>query len=177
VVVLEKELLLTFHTQHTRPPTPTPTQQVQYSLLYRVPEQNDVLAATSAAGASLIAYSPLAQGLLTGKFSEDGPFPSGPRAATITPARVKAVAPLIALMRAVGAEHASGGGGPKTPTQVALAWCVAKGTLPIPGVKNARQAGDAAGALGLVLTGPEVEELDAVSGRIAPGLAFPTEKW
>lgn len=162
---------------------PLASNQVQYSLLYRVPEQNDVLAATKAAGATLIAYSPLAQGLLTGKFTEAGPFPSGPRAATITAARVKAVAPLIALMRAVGAEHASGDAGPdgaplpKTPTQVALAWCVARSTVPIPGVKNARQAADAAGALGLVLRPAEVDELDAVSGRIAPGLAFPTEKW
>ena len=162
---------------------PLASNQVQYSLLYRLPEQNDVVAATRAAGATVIAYSPLAQGLLTGKFKPEGPFPSGPRAATITASRVKAVEPLISTMRAVGAAHASGSAGPdggpapKTCTQVALAWCVAKGAVPIPGVKNARQAADAAGALGLALSAAEVGELDAVSGRIAPGLGFPTEKW
>jgi len=152
------------------------TNQVQYSLLYRLPEETDVISATAGAGATIIAYSPLAQGLLTGKYEGGGPLPTGPRAATITASRVQAVAPLIAAMRAVGAEHAAGGV-PRTPAQVALNWCMAKGTLPIPGVKNERQAREAAGALGWRMSGAEVAELDAVSARIAPGLAFPTEKW
>ena len=45
---------------------PLASNQVQYSLLYRVPERNGVADACRAAGATLIAYSPLAQGLLTG---------------------------------------------------------------------------------------------------------------
>ena len=45
---------------------PLASNQVQYSLLYRVPERNGVADACAAAGATLIAYSPLAQGLLTG---------------------------------------------------------------------------------------------------------------
>jgi aryl-alcohol dehydrogenase-like predicted oxidoreductase len=45
---------------------PLASNQVQYSLLYRVPERNGVADAVKAAGATLIAYSPLAQGLLTG---------------------------------------------------------------------------------------------------------------
>jgi aryl-alcohol dehydrogenase-like predicted oxidoreductase len=152
------------------------TNQVQYSLLYRTPEDNGVVSATQGAGATIIAYSPLAQGLLTGKYEDGGPLPTGPRAATITASRVKAVAPLIAAMRAVGAGHAVGGVA-KTPAQVALNWCMAKGTLPIPGVKSARQATEASGALGWRMSRAEVEELDAVSSKIAPGLAFPTEKW
>ena len=43
------------------------SNQVQYSLLYRTPEQNGVKQACEEGGTSLIAYSPLAQGLLTGK--------------------------------------------------------------------------------------------------------------
>lgn len=42
------------------------SNQVQYSLLYRTPEQNGVKRACEEGGTSLIAYSPLAQGLLTG---------------------------------------------------------------------------------------------------------------
>ena len=42
------------------------SNQVQYSLLYRIPEQNGVKQACEEGGTSLIAYSPLAQGLLTG---------------------------------------------------------------------------------------------------------------
>ncbi len=45
---------------------PLASNQVQYSLLYRVPEVNGVADAVREAGATLVAYSPLAQGLLTG---------------------------------------------------------------------------------------------------------------
>ena len=125
-----------------------------------------------AAGATVIAYSPLAQGLLTGKFSETNLPTTGPRVATITAARVREVAPLIDVMRAAGDAH-----GGKTPAQVALNWCLCKGTVPIPGAKNARQAAAAAGALGWRLSAAEVDELDAVSRRVPQGLGFPTEKW
>ena len=42
------------------------SNQVQYSLLYREPEKNGVLKACQELGVTLIAYSPLSQGLLTG---------------------------------------------------------------------------------------------------------------
>lgn len=61
--------------------------------------------------------------------------------------------------------------------QVALNWCLCKGTLPIPGAKNARQAAEAAGALGWRLDPGEVAELDGLSAKISPGLGFPTETW
>ena len=44
------------------------SNQVQYSLLYRAPEQNGVLKACQELGVTLIAYSPLCQGLLTGTY-------------------------------------------------------------------------------------------------------------
>ena len=46
---------------------PLASNQIQYSLLYRVPESNGVVEACNEAGATVIAYSPLAQGLLTGE--------------------------------------------------------------------------------------------------------------
>ena len=45
---------------------PLASNQVQYSLLYRNPERNGVKKACEEGGTTLIAYSPLAQGLLTG---------------------------------------------------------------------------------------------------------------
>lgn len=165
------------------------SNQIQYSLLYRTPESNDVLAACRANGVSVIAYTPLAQGLLTGKYQPEGggkgnggntaaPLPGGPRAATITPSRIAEVAPLISLMRAIGKEHVDEKeGSAKTPAQVALNWCICKGTIPIAGVKSASQAKSAAGSLGWRLTRAEVDELDAVSSRMSPGIGFPTENW
>ena len=45
---------------------PLASNQVQYSLLYRAPEENGVIDSCREAGATIVAYSPLCQGLLTG---------------------------------------------------------------------------------------------------------------
>ena len=80
-------------------------------------------------------------------------------------------------MRAVGKAHSDEKGTPKTPAQVALNWILCKGARPIAGVQSARQAESAAGSMGWRLKEDEVEELDAVSSRLTPGLGFPTENW
>jgi aryl-alcohol dehydrogenase-like predicted oxidoreductase len=64
--------------------------------------------------------------------------------------------PLIRLMQEIGKGH-----GGKTVGQVALNWTIAKGALPIPGAKNARQAEENIGTLGWSLTDEEVAGLDA----------------
>lgn len=61
---------------------------------------------------------------------------------------------------------------------MAINWCLCKGTLPIPGVKNAKQALEVAGAMGWRLDANEVAALDKAADR-AGTLAFgaPFEKW
>lgn len=135
------------------------SNQVHYSLLQRAPERNGVLAACEALDARLIAYSPLAQGLLTGKYSPEN-LPAGLRRRRFRES-VARVQPLVALMKEIGAAHDG-----RTPSQVALNWTMCKGTLPIPGVRNARQAEQNAGALGWRLTADEVAALDALSERV-----------
>jgi len=51
----------------------------------------------------------------------------------------------------------------KSASQVALNWCIQKGTLPIPGVKNAKQAAQNLGALGWELKPDDVALLDELS--------------
>lgn len=148
------------------------SNQVQYSLLYRAPESNGVLEACREAGTTLVAYSPLCQGLLTGKYTVGGSKPSGPRAALFTEDRYRSIAVLLDLMRKVGAEH-----GGKSPAQVALNWTMCKGALPIPGAKNTKQVAEIAGAFGWRLSAGEVEELDAVSARVPPSTGAPFENW
>ncbi|GAB4441774.1 MAG: aldo/keto reductase [Anaerolineae bacterium] len=133
--------------------------QVEYSLLERTPERNGLLRACQELGVRLLAYSPLRQGLLTGKYAPDQPPPGirGPRYAT----QLARLGPLMEVMRALGAAH-----GGKTPAQVALNWAIRKGTLPIPGVRDARQAEENAGALGWALTDEEVAALDAASDAV-----------
>lgn len=50
--------------------------------------------------------------------------------------------------------------------QVALAWCISKGTIPIPGAKSLSQAQDNLGALAFKLNGGEVSALDDAAGRL-----------
>ena len=66
---------------------------------------------------------------------------------------------------------------PLTHPQVAINWCICKGALPIPGAKNARQAAEAAGAMGWRLSDAEVAELDSVSASISTSTGAPFENW
>ena len=65
---------------------------------------------------------------------------------------------LVAVVRRASARRTD-----RTPGQVALAWCVAKGTVPIPGAKHRAQAEENAGALGWALAADEVAALDAAA--------------
>ena len=138
---------------------PLASNQVSYSLLHRDPERNGVLEACRQLDVRLIAYSPLSQGALSGKYHEGTPV-RGPRRvmAPFRSAALHASAPLIQRMREIGAAH-----GGKTPAQVALNWLMCRGALPIPGAKSAAQAAANAGALGWELTDDEYAQLSALS--------------
>jgi len=145
---------------------PLATNQIQYSLLLRTPEENGVKAACDELGVKILAYSPLAQGLLTGKYNENS-LPEGPRA-NILKERVTEVEPLIAEMRLMG--EANGG---KSVAQVALNWCICKGSIPIPGARNAQQAEINAGAMGWRLSEEEVAKLDRLSAQYSKMPSMP----
>ena len=139
---------------------PLASNQVEYHLLERTVEKNGLLDLCKEMGVRLIAYSPLAKGLLTGKYTLESP-PPGLRSRQ--PAgRMKPLPALIALMTEIGQGH-----GDKTPGQVALNWLICKGALPIPGAKNAKQAGQNAGAIGWRLATEEMKALDDASDQFA----------
>lgn len=135
---------------------PLASNQVEYHLLDRTVEKNGLLDRCIELGIRLIAWSPLAKGLLTGKYSLESP-PPGLRAHQPTN-KMKALPGLIDVMTEIGQGH-----GGKTPAQVALNWLICKGALPIPGAKNAKQAKENAGAMGWKLTPEEVKTLDKTS--------------
>jgi aryl-alcohol dehydrogenase-like predicted oxidoreductase len=132
------------------------SNQVEYSLLKRAPEFNGVLQRCQDLNVTLIAYSPLGMGLLTGKYTPDTP-PSLGRRVRFNRAFLERVQPLLALMREIGETYE------KTPAQIALNWTICKGAVPIPGAKTARHAEQNAGALGWQLTPEEVRALDDAS--------------
>jgi aryl-alcohol dehydrogenase-like predicted oxidoreductase len=135
---------------------PLASNQVEYSLLHRRPETNGVLDACRELGITLIAYSPLAGGRLTGKYSAQhraGGFfrrilPQYSRGA------LEAIQPVITLLREIGERYS------KIPSQVALRWLIENPiVLPIPGAKNGNQAMENAETLQFFLTADEVEAL------------------
>ncbi|RPI28630.1 MAG: aldo/keto reductase [Chloroflexota bacterium] len=136
---------------------PLASNQVEYHLLNRSIERNGVLDLCRELGVTLIAYSPLAMGMLTGKYTRENP-PPGIRGRQYGRSKLVRMQPLIQLMREIGHAHHS-----KTPAQVALNWLMCKGTVPIPGAKNAHQAQDNAGALGWSLSTDEMAALDKAS--------------
>ena len=140
---------------------PLASNQVEYHMLNRKVEFNGLLSACEKLGITLIAYSPLAQGVLTGKYTPDKPLP-GMRRRKYSTSLLESVRPLLRRMREIGREHDG-----KTPSQVALNWLICKGTVPIPGAKNARQAQENAAALGWRLTEGDVAELDEASAEFS----------
>jgi aryl-alcohol dehydrogenase-like predicted oxidoreductase len=140
---------------------PLASNQVAYNLIRRKVEKNGLLALCQELGITLIAYSPLAQGLLTGKYNPEHP-PSGFRRGVYRQDLLLRIQPLIQQMKEIGVGH-----GGKSPAQVALNWAMCKGTVAIPGAKNKRQALENAGALGWKLTPEEMEALDQLSDEVA----------
>lgn len=131
------------------------SNQLPFSLLKRDAEKNGTLARCKELGIRFIAYSPLAQGLLTGKYSIENP-PPGVRGSNYADV-LKKLPPVIKTLQEIAQTHG------KTVSQVALNWVICKGALPIPGAKNARQAEDNAGGAGWRMTDDEVAKLDEVT--------------
>ena len=133
------------------------SNQVEYSLFQRAPETNGVLQACRDLDITLIPYSPIAQGLLTGKYSP-GDKPSGlvrRFGKSFGERNLKKIEPVVNILREIGEAH------DKQPAQVALNWLVTRqNTLPIPGAKNERQAHQNAGAIGWTMSDEEAEKLD-----------------
>lgn len=139
---------------------PLASNQVEYSLLHRDPERNGLVQTCRELDVAIIAYSPIAQGMLTGRYTPVN-LPSGARRRRYNTEYLKRIQPLLGQMRQIGEAH-----GGKTPSQVALNWLICKGTIPIPGAKNARQAQENAGALGWRLTDEEVAVLDEATQNL-----------
>jgi aryl-alcohol dehydrogenase-like predicted oxidoreductase len=150
------------------------SNQVPVSLLDRRIERNGLLEAARQAGITLIAYSPLAQGLLSGKFHADPDsvrtLPSG-RRSRLSPAsrafRTHSLArtkPLIELLRTIGKSHGV------SVSQVSLAWLIAhygETVVAIPGASSPKQSAENAAAMELRLTESELSRINEMSAAVA----------
>jgi len=144
---------------------PLVSNQVRINLLDRSIETNGVLEAARRLGITLIAWSPLAQGLLSGRFHDDPGAAAGLTRArkamnAIGPATLARTAPLVEGLKRIAAAHGA------TASQVALNWVVnfwGDTVVAIPGASRPGQATEAAAALSFKLTEGELSELDRLS--------------
>jgi aryl-alcohol dehydrogenase-like predicted oxidoreductase len=135
---------------------PLATNQIEFHLLERKPERNGLLDTMLAEGIVPMAYSPLAMGWLTGKYGLDNPPPGRYRGGRYMAHKAQ-IPGLLGTLKELAEAHSA------TPAQIALRWCIQKGTLPIPGAKNARQAQANAAALKLVLSPQDMARLDSTT--------------
>ena len=133
---------------------PIVSLQVQYSLLSTYPvTELGLKDLCDELGIKMIAYSPLCLGLLTGKYDVKGPFPKGLRS-FLFPQLLPKMTGLLDCLNDIASQRE------KTISQIALNWCICKGTMPIPGAKSLVQADQNIGALGWSLDDGEVDALD-----------------
>jgi aryl-alcohol dehydrogenase-like predicted oxidoreductase len=139
---------------------PLASNQVRYNLLHRQPESSGLVDSCKNLGITVIAYSPLEKGILTGKYLP-GNQPQGLLAWRYNNVTLKKIKPLIEAQHEIGETH-----GGKNPAAVALNWLIYKGAVPIPGARNPKQAEENASALGWQLTADEVIRLDNISDQV-----------
>ena len=140
------------------------SNQVSYSLVARTPER-DLLPFAEAHGRVVIAYSPLAQGLLSGRYNRDSRPEDGVRAASplFLPDSLDRARDLIEILREVAEAHSA------TPAQIALAWVIhSPAVVAIPGASSVEQLESNAAAADIQLSDDEYQALRMASDRFCP---------
>lgn len=133
--------------------------QNHYSLLYRSSEQGGILDYCRAQGITFFAYMVLEQGSLSGKYGVGHPLPEGSGRAATYNAVLPQLGALTDEMRAIGERRGA------SVAQVAIAWAIAKGTLPIIGVTQVAQVRDAAAATRLTLSAEEIDTIEILGAQ------------
>jgi aryl-alcohol dehydrogenase-like predicted oxidoreductase len=133
---------------------PLAINQVEFSVLRRIPELSGLLQACKERGIVLQSYSSLAQGRLTGKYTKDNPPPKQYRFSSYDMA---AIEPVNAVLKVIADRH----GVPISA--VALNYNMCKGITAVVGIRKPEQAESNCQALGWRLSNEEITEIDGVS--------------
>ena len=149
---------------------PLASVQIHYNLAYRHSERHDVLKVAADLGMSVIAWSPLEQGLLSGKFHNNNNEETLKclkqeriKMFGLTSARLQETQPLIDALERIAVSHNA------TPAQISLAWITqyhGNLMLAIPGANSAEQSLSNSGSMYITLSQSELDELDAVSHKL-----------
>ncbi len=143
---------------------PLASNQVRYSLLDRKIESNGVMDLAKKLGITIIAYSPLAQGLVTGKFHDNKGLLNniGFRrySSQFKPAGLEKSRPVVDLVKELSIKYSV------TPSQVALNWLIQYNgdtVVVIPGATKEIHAKENVGAMSFRLSDEDMVRLDNVS--------------
>jgi len=144
---------------------PLVANQMRYSLLDRAIGRNGVMEAASELGITIIAYSPLAQGILSGKYHRDPDLirsRPGPRKwmGAFRRPGLERSRPVVNALEEIGRAYSA------TASQVALNWLIhshGETVVVIPGATSVAQAEENAGALGFRLGDAEMRRLEDLS--------------
>jgi len=149
---------------------PLTALQTEYSLFERTPEGNDVLNTVRELGIGFVAYSPLGRGFLTGQIKTPADLDAtdfrraDPR---FSQENIEANLRLVERIKAVEANKGV------TASQIALAWVMAQGTVPIPGTRRERYLEENAAAAAITLTPADLDSI----GAAAPAGATAGERY
>ena len=128
--------------------------QNHFSLLHRSSERSGILDYCRENGITFFAYMVLEQGALTGRYNEAHPFPAGTGRGDAYNPHLRELSALIEELSVIGTRFDA------SPAQVATAWALSKGTLPIIGVTKVKQVEEAAQAAQITLTAEEIRRLE-----------------
>jgi aryl-alcohol dehydrogenase-like predicted oxidoreductase len=147
--------------------------QSEYSLWTREPEDDGTLAACRELGIGFVPYSPLGRGFLTGRFRSVDDLPAddyrrnSPRFQGENFGKnLELVGEIERLAKEKGA----------TPSQLALAWVLARGDdlVPIPGTKKRAYLEENMAAAKITLTKEDLARIDAIApSGVAAGARYP----
>jgi aryl-alcohol dehydrogenase-like predicted oxidoreductase len=145
---------------------PLVLNQVRYSLLHREIEENGILKTANELGVTIVAYTPIARGLLSGKYHKNPELLEklSHFRKNLFKRKMEEIRPLINLMDEIANHHNA------SITQVALNWLISFNgdiVVTIPGATKAHQVQDIAGAMQFTLSGDELARLSETSLRLA----------
>ena len=138
---------------------PLTAVQTEYSLFERDVEEAGIAATLSEMGIGFIAYSPLGRGFITGDIKSPDDFPEDDFRRSIPRFQGEQFYKNLDLVNAVkklaDEKHI-------TPSQLALAWTIAKGAVPIPGTKRRKYVEENIAAASITLNADELARLEAI---------------
>jgi aryl-alcohol dehydrogenase-like predicted oxidoreductase len=138
---------------------PITAVQTEYSLFERSPEVNGLVETLNDLGVGFVAYSPLGRGFLTGDLKSPDDFPADDFRKAIPRFQGDNFYKNLELVKTILSLATQKG---ITSSQLAIAWTLAKGAIPIPGTKRVKYIEDNIAAGDVILSADELELLESV---------------